>query len=41
MQKPLDIAFVGDLVCDALFAEPMEREEGGHPLLIHLFKLDR
>jgi len=41
VRKPVNIALVDDLICDALFAEPLHREESDRSFVIRLLKLDR
>ena len=36
--KPVDVQEIDDLVCDALFADPMARKEAPHEWTIHLGK---
>lgn len=36
--KPVDVDEVDDLVCDALFADPVSRTEGPHDWTIQLWK---
>ncbi len=38
VEKPVDIGDVDDLVCDALFADPLLREEAEDHWTIKLFK---
>jgi hypothetical protein len=38
VSKPVDVAQLDDLVCDALFADPVEREEGASGWTLHLWK---
>jgi hypothetical protein len=40
VEKPVDIEHVDDLVCDALFADPLLREEAEDHWTIKLFKRD-
>ena len=40
VQKPVDIEQVDDMVCDALFAEPLQRTETARAFIIRLLKLD-
>ena len=41
VRKPVDITLVDDLICDALFVEPLHRVEGERTYVIRLLKLDR
>lgn len=38
LQKPIDIARVDDLICDALFVDPLERTEQSRSYVIRLGK---
>ncbi|MEO8590021.1 MAG: hypothetical protein ABI432_11660 [Flavobacteriales bacterium] len=38
--KPVDLGEVDDLVCDALFVDPLDRREGMNDWTIRLYKLD-
>lgn len=38
--KPVDLEQMDDLVCDALFADPISRTEGPHGWTINLWKRD-
>jgi hypothetical protein len=38
--KPVDLQELDDLVCDALFADPLARKEDVHAWTVHLAKRD-
>ena len=38
--KPIDLHEVDDLLCDALFVDPMDRREDAHAWTIQLYKRD-
>lgn len=41
VQKPIDISMVDDLMCDALFVDPLDRTEHARSFIIRLGKRDR
>ena len=38
LTKPVDLDRIDDMVCDALFADPLQREEGPRAWTVHLGK---
>jgi len=38
VSKPVDIGEMDDLICDALFVDPLDRQENAHAWTINLYK---